>query len=81
MYPSNLGPMSSVLLGGGVSRGWFSEDNDHPSIPAPMTRAKAPTYCRIILRRVAGGESTKEARRGRSGFDDVRRCELVERLR
>jgi hypothetical protein len=81
MYPSNFGPMSSALLGGGVSRGWFPEERDHPNIPAPMTRPNAPRYWRTTLARLAGGDSTKDARRGRRGFEDVRRTELVERLR
>ena len=33
--------------------------------------ARAPTYCRTILTRVEGGDSTKEVRRGKSGLDSV----------
>jgi len=70
-YPRILGPRSSVEADG-VSlspRGWFSEDNAQPRIPAAMTRNSAPTYCRTILRRVEGGDSAKEVRRGRRGVD------------
>ena len=68
-YPNILGPRSSMAEGGGVSLGWFSEDNAHPRTPAAITSDKARMYWRDLLRRVDGSGWTKLRRRGRSGLD------------